>query len=376
MTLTGYAGVLLANTAAASLTGWRRGLFLPVALAAGVGHGAALHRCSSLAGRAVVGSQPAAAAHRPPDGAGRGRAAPTSRPVALPTAIGCLAGAALLALPDGMLGARWRRRALLTVLYAVAMAVGCRPRRRPPGGRRRARRRCAPLAGASSCCAPRTSGRRSPSLLAVQGAFTLGWAWRTGRTRHGRRPRRLGDGLAGRRRPARGSPAGCPPRPRDLAAVEWYSLPAAVGLLIAAGPRLRARPVVAGVGPGLLVAAVPSACLAVIDVRTARGRSGCWSPPRRCAGGGARTGCGHRCMVGAGTALSLGARASPSGRCPGRSATALVVGSAAARARDAAASAVRSPASAPASPTCADDPTLRVPLRSGTSWQAPERVGV
>ena len=36
MTLTGYAGVLLANFAAAYLTGWRRGLFLPLALAAGI----------------------------------------------------------------------------------------------------------------------------------------------------------------------------------------------------------------------------------------------------------------------------------------------------------------------------------------------------
>ena len=36
MTLTGYAGVLLATLAAAYLTGWRRGLFLPVALAAGI----------------------------------------------------------------------------------------------------------------------------------------------------------------------------------------------------------------------------------------------------------------------------------------------------------------------------------------------------
>ena len=36
MTFTGYAGVLLGNLAAAYLTGWRRGLFLPVALAAGI----------------------------------------------------------------------------------------------------------------------------------------------------------------------------------------------------------------------------------------------------------------------------------------------------------------------------------------------------
>src|SRR4051812_8623846 len=37
VTLTGYAGVLIANTAAATLTGWGRGLFLPVALAGGAG---------------------------------------------------------------------------------------------------------------------------------------------------------------------------------------------------------------------------------------------------------------------------------------------------------------------------------------------------
>jgi hypothetical protein len=55
-----------------------------------------------------------------------------------------------------------------------------------------------------------------------------------------------------------------------LAAVEWYSLPAAAGLLLAAGPRLfhgRSWP---AWGPGLLVAAAPSTVLAVVGADNAR----------------------------------------------------------------------------------------------------------
>ena len=176
MTLTGYAGVLLANTAAASLTGWRRGLFLPVALA---GRRRSWPCCasSSWRRRALVGALPAARAHRAPDGAGR-RPPPDDRPVALPVAIGCLAGAALLALPDGLLGPV-AAALVLTVLYGVAMTVGGRAGRDLRAGRRRARPRCVPLA---SVVLLRAEGERTTLaavLLAVQGAFTLGWAWRT-----------------------------------------------------------------------------------------------------------------------------------------------------------------------------------------------------
>ena len=48
---------------------------------------------------------------------------PEDRPVAVPTALGCLAGAALLALPDGLLSPV-ATAVLLTALYGVAMAVG------------------------------------------------------------------------------------------------------------------------------------------------------------------------------------------------------------------------------------------------------------
>jgi hypothetical protein len=52
--------------------------------------------------------------------------------------------------------------------------------------------------------------------------------------------------------------------------VEWYSLSAAAGLLVAAGPRLRRGPSWPTWGPSLLVAVVPSAALAVIAPDAAR----------------------------------------------------------------------------------------------------------
>jgi hypothetical protein len=49
-----------------------------------------------------------------------------------------------------------------------------------------------------------------------------------------------------------------------LVAVEWYSLPAAAGLLIGAAPDLVRGPSWPAWGPGLLVAAAPSTLLAVV----------------------------------------------------------------------------------------------------------------
>ena len=49
---------------------------------------------------------------------------PDERPVALPTAIGCLAGAVLLALPDGAARTPVAAALLLTVFYGAAMVVG------------------------------------------------------------------------------------------------------------------------------------------------------------------------------------------------------------------------------------------------------------
>jgi hypothetical protein len=320
MTLTGYAGVLIASTAAATLTGWRRGLFLPVALAAGVvmtllcvgqlvmgQRWLALSLLLLLTGLSTV----YVTVRRP-----------TDRPVALPVAIGCLAGAVLLALPDGVLGPV-PAAALLTGLYGAAMVVGAGL---DPSSRR-ATARAAAFCAVAAAVLLRAEGERTTlaAVLAVQAAFTLTWAWRTGR----------------------GSPVASDPASvtawrygaaqfvlaswflaaaTDLGAVEWYSLPAAAGLLIAAGPRLVRGPSWPAWGPGLLVAAVPSTFLAVM---TSDGtRAACVLVIAAAVlVAGARTGVRAPLMVGAGTVLAL-ALGFTVRAVPWQLATALVVGGA------------------------------------------------
>ena len=201
MTLTGYAGVLLANFSAAYLTGWRRGLFLPVALAAGVVMTAPVP--GPARGRAaVVAALPAAAADRDPHGAGR-------RPPARDAA----GGAADRDRLPGRARSCWRcptasstRSAaamLLTVFYGVAMAVGSGLDADGPAGDVPGRgrvRRWPP----SCCCSPRARRTTLALVLAVQGLCTLGWAWRTGRA-----PARADEDEASPRRlAARCRPAG------------------------------------------------------------------------------------------------------------------------------------------------------------------------
>ena len=123
--------------------------------------------------------------------------------MALPTVVGCLAAAVLLALPDGIL-TPGVAAALLTVLYAVALVVGSAF----DTGTRTATARVAALAAVSAVLLLAADGDRQvlAAHLAVQGAFTLGWAWRTGaghRVARGRRPARGGRlGVRGGRRPA------------------------------------------------------------------------------------------------------------------------------------------------------------------------------
>jgi hypothetical protein len=267
MTLTGYAGVLLATLSAAYLTGWRRGLLLPVALAAGivmtvlcVGQLIAAERWSQLCLLLVLTAVPTVfvAVHRPED-----------RPVAVPTVVGCLAGATLLALPDGLLSPG-AAAVLLTALYGGSMLVGAllEPRTRHA------------TAGAAAACAAATvvllvaDAQQSvlAAHLAVQGALTVAWAWLTTKR----------DARTATEAPLRTSPAwGAGAVQLVLAAwlaaalgghtaAEWYSLPAAACLLLAAGPRLLTGPSWPTWGPGLLVAAVPSGVLAVAAADAAR----------------------------------------------------------------------------------------------------------
>ena len=327
MTLTGYAGVLLATISAGYLSGWHRGLLLPVTLAAGctmaglcVGELIGASRWSALCLLLVLTAIPTVlvAVHRRED-----------RPVAVPTAVGCLAGAALLALPDGLLDPA-AAAVFLTTIYVGAMAVGSAL----DATSRHATAAAAAASAAAAVLVLVAEGSR-PTLaahLAVQGLATLGWAaqaqWR-----------------AGRRRAALAEPdADVAPgawrigatqlmiatwivaAAAGAGAIEWYSLPAAAALLVGAGPRLVRGASWPAWGPGLLVAAVPSTLVAAATTAGPR-------PTVLLAAAaaamviGARTCVRAPVLVGAGTALALTVGLAVR-QLPWPLATALVIGSA------------------------------------------------
>ncbi len=322
VTLTGYAGVLIANAAAAVLTGWRRGLFLPVALAGGIvmallciGQLVGGQRWSALSLLLVLTAVPTVyvAVRRPED-----------RPVALPVAVGCLAGAALLALPDGLFGPV-TVAVLLTALYGVAMLLGAGL---DPSSRRATARAAACSALAAAVLLRAEDERTTLAvLLAVQAAFTLSWAWRTSRGHTVDDPAHP-TSFAAWRGGAVQLVAACWffAAAGDLHVLEWYSLPAAAGLLIAAGPRLAHGDSWPAWGPGLLMAAVPSAVLAVTTSDGERA-IGVLVAAAAVLVAGARTGVRAPLMVGAYTALAVGLGFTVRAL-PWPLATALVVGSA------------------------------------------------
>ena len=296
MTLTGYAGVLIANTAAGTLTGWRRGLLLPVAVASGsvmallcITQLVGRERWSELSLLLLLTALPTVlvAVRRPDD-----------RPVALPVALWCLAGAALLALPDDVL-TPVPAAVLLTALYMAAMAVGSGLDR----ASRKATARAAGVCAVAAVLLLRSHGEQATlaAVLAVQGLCTLAWAWRTGRPagsddEQSAVGRRVGAGqlvLA----------AWVAAAAADRGAVEWYSLSAAAGLLLAAGPAL-VRGSSWSWGPGLLVAVVPSGVLAVVSADGARA-VGVLLGAAVVLVAGARTGLRAPLMIGAGTAVAL-----------------------------------------------------------------------
>jgi hypothetical protein len=150
--------------------------------------------------------------------------------------------------------------------------------------------------------------------LAVQGLLTLGWAARTGTAkawRVGAAQLVLAGWIAA-------ASAG-------LAALEWYTLPAAAGLLLAQSPRLLTGPSWPAWGPGLLVAAVPSAVLAVV---VPDGDRAVWVLAAAAAAMvvGARTGVRAPLTIGAGVALAI-ALGFTVRTLPGPLGAALVVGS-------------------------------------------------
>ncbi|MGY1722579.1 SCO7613 C-terminal domain-containing membrane protein [Blastococcus sp. SYSU DS0533] len=255
----GFAGVLVAAVAAGVLSGWRRGLLLPVALTGGVLLAAlsvlrlvAGTHWSALALLLLLTAAPTVwvAALRPED-----------RPVAAPTAVGCLAGAALLGLPDG-----WASPAgaavLLTALYVVSLGTAAALDR----DSRRATVVAAAVVAALAVLLPVADGARAQVLahLAAQGAASLGWAWWTGRTE----ARGTEDDATVAWRVGAAQVVLASWIAAALAGtgtVEAWTLPAAGGLLLAAGRALVHEPSWPSWGPGLLVAAVPSTALAALS---------------------------------------------------------------------------------------------------------------
>ncbi len=255
----GFVGVLVAATAAASLSGWRRGLLLPAALTGGVLL-AALSVLRLLDGRhwseiALLLLLTAA----PTVWVGAARR--DDRPVAAPTAVGCLAGAALFGLPDG-----WATPALVGVLLTglFVLALGTASRLEPES--RRATATAAAACAAAAVVLLAAAGQPAPlaTHLAVQGAVTLAWAWWSGRP--GTAAAEDADPSAAWR-VGSGELVVAAWIVADLAgagAIEAYSLPAALGLLAATGRGLLRGPSWSAWGPGLLAAAIPSGLLAVL----------------------------------------------------------------------------------------------------------------
>jgi hypothetical protein len=229
------------------------------------------------------------------------------RPVAVPTAVGCLAAAVLLALAAGEL-APTVAAILLTGLFSAAMIVGAdlEPHTRHA------------LAGAAAGCGLAALlvplANREPTalaaLLTVQGLGTLGFAWRSGR----RHTVASVDGCGEVPHMAAGAwrvgaaqlvlAAWIAAAVSDLTAVEWYSLPAAAGLLLAAAPHLSQGPSWPAWGPGLLVAAVPSTLFAAATSAGPR-EVGVLLVAASAMVAGARLSVRAPVLVGAGAALAL-----------------------------------------------------------------------
>ena len=318
----GFAGVLIAAVAAAGLTGWRRGLLLPVALTGGVllailsiGRLVAGGRWSELALLLLLTAAPTVwvAVLRRED-----------RPVAAPTAVGCLAGAALLGLPDGWASLA-EVAALLTALYVLSLLTTARLERDSRRATAVAAAACATVAVV--LLVAQGYGGLVAGHLAAQGAVTLAWAWWTGRPGTADTDTALDSATAWRVGAAQLVVASWVVAALGgLGAVEAYSVPAAGGLLLAAGRGLVRDASWQSWGPGLVVAAVPSTVLAVVTPDAARAVVVLGLAAAAMVSGG-RAGLRAPLMVGAGTALvlSLGLAVRA---LPWPVGTALVVGSA------------------------------------------------
>jgi hypothetical protein len=305
LTLTGFAGVLMATLPANYLDGWHRGLFLPIALSGGVLMAGlcvlqlvAGERWGQLSLLLLLTAAPTVlvAVRRPGD-----------RPVAVPTAVGCLTGAVLLAMAAGRLEPLVAA-ILLTLLYSATMTVGAglEPHTRH-----------ATAGAAAACVVPALllpvanhEPRVLAAQLAVQGFVTLGFAWRSGQ-RHTVPSGEEGDEVphvaTGAWRVGAAQlvvAAWIAAVVTEQTAIEWFSLPAALGLLLAAGPRLTQGASWPAWGPGLLVAAVPSTLFAAATSAGPR-EVGVLLVAAGAMIAGARLSVRAPVLVGAGTALAL-----------------------------------------------------------------------
>jgi hypothetical protein len=293
-TAAAYLAVLLVSIAAAALDGWPRGLLLPIALAGGgvvallsVGRLLQGHHWAALSLLLFLTAAPSVlvAARRRED-----------RPVAAPVAVGCLTGSILLALPGGLLTPTGAG-VLLTVLYAMATLAG--PDLEP--GVRQPTEATAAVAGAVAVVVLAAHGEWGvlSAVLAVQGACTIGWAWRA----------RPGGPEGGRVWPAGSAQlvlaAWLGATTAGVHVLEAYTLPAAAGLLLAAGPRLGRGASWPAWGPGLLVAAVPSTLLGAVTQGSTRPVVVLLAAAAAMLAG-ARSGLRAPLMVGAGTAVAVG----------------------------------------------------------------------
>jgi hypothetical protein len=221
------------------------------------------------------------------------------RPVALPTAVGCLAGATLLALPDGLLAPE-AAAGSLTTLYGVSMLAGALLEHET----RRATAVAAAACAAASIVVLVLDGERAvlAAHVAAQGLLTIAWAGMSHRWR-----RRATDTTSAAWSVGAVQlvlAAWLAAAVADRTAVEWYSLSAAAGLLLSAGPRLLRGSSWPAWGPGLLVAAVPSGVLAVAAPDAARAVAVLVTAAVAMVLAG-RTGVRAPLLVGAFTALAL-----------------------------------------------------------------------
>jgi hypothetical protein len=246
-------GVLLASTLPEYLSGWRRGLFRPVAVTAG--SVLALSALGELSARGNWGALVVLFLLTALPTLLVSWRHPSERPGALPWAVGCLAAAAVLAVPAGWLGPL-PAAVVLTAIYAAGLAVATTlaGSSRPP---------TLVTAGAAAAAAIvlvvlQTDREPLALLLALQGVVTVEWA---GWTATPQEP----PSVAWRIGAAQWTVAiWLAVSAGSVHVLEEYTLPLAAGLLLAQGPRLVDGPSWPAWGPGLLVAAVPSAGMAVV----------------------------------------------------------------------------------------------------------------